>query len=110
EELSERDLACLIGAAKQVRQALFSIQRAKTVRQVDPVPSLLDLIVGEAALELPLENAASVLGADLRERPDMDDELGARPQALFHGLDLAALQERPEPSLGRFDGGFIQLA
>ena len=82
----------------------------KPVGQVDPVPGLFDLVVGQPALQLAFEDAAGVVGAELGQGADLDDVLHAGPQAGLDGLDLAALEQVAEAGLGRFDGGLAELA
>ena len=74
---------------------------AQAAGQVDPVPGLLDLVVGQAALELAFEDAAGVVGADLGQGPDLNDVVHARAQTGLDGLDVAALQQVAEARLGR---------
>jgi hypothetical protein len=50
EEVAQRDVARRLGAAQQMRQALRAVQAAQAIGQVDPVPRLLNLVVGQAAL------------------------------------------------------------
>ena len=93
-----------------MRQALAAVQRAQAVGQVDPVPRLLELVVGEAALQLAFEDAAGVVGAQLGQGAHLHDVLHAGPQAGLDGVDLAAFEQVAEAGLGRLDGRLAELA
>ncbi len=75
EEMAQRQLGGRLRAAQQVRQALGAVEGAQAVGQVDPVPRLFDGVVGQPALELALEDAAGVVGADLGQGANQDDVL-----------------------------------
>ncbi len=108
--MAQRNVAGRLGTAQQMRQTLRTVQAAQAVGQVDPVPRLLDLVVGQAALQLAFEDAAGVVGAELGQGADLDDVLHAGAQAGLDGRHFAAFQQIAEARLGRFDGRLVELA
>ena len=108
--MAQRQFGGRLGAAQQVRQALGAVEAAQAVGQVDPVPRLFDGVVGQPALELALEDAAGVVGADLGQGANLDDVVHPGAQAGLDGADLAALQQIAEAGLGRLDGRLAELA
>jgi hypothetical protein len=71
---------------------------------------LFDLIFGEAALKLALEDAAGVVGTDLRQGADLYDKVGAGAKAGLDLLDFASFQQDAETIFGRLQGCFVQLS
>ena len=110
EEVPERDVARGLGTAEQMRQALGAVQGTEPIGQVDPVPRLFDLVVGQPAIELAFQDKAGVVGAELRERAHLDHVVHAGPQARLDSVYLPPLQQVAEAGLGRFDRRFTQLA
>ena len=108
--MAQRQLAGRFRAAQQMRQALLAIQRPQAVGQVDPVPGLFELIVGQPALQLAFEDFARVVGADLGQGADMNDVMHAGPQAGFDRRQLAALQQFAKAGFCRFHRRFVELA
>ncbi len=102
--MTQRQVAGHLGAAQQLGQTLRAVQAAQAVGQVDPVPVLLDLVVREPALQLPFQDLAGVLGAQLGQGADLDDELHPGPQTGLDGRHVAAFQQVPETGLDRFHG------
>ncbi len=109
EEMAQRQFGGRLRAAQQVRQALGAVEGAQAVGQVDPVPGLFDGVVGQPALELALEDAAGVVGADLGQGANQDDVLHPGAQAGLDGAHLAALQQIAEAGLGRLHRRLAQL-
>jgi hypothetical protein len=66
--MAERHVAGNFNTAQQARQTFLAVQRPQAAGQDDPVPGLFELVVAEAALELALQDAASVLGAQLGQQ------------------------------------------
>jgi hypothetical protein len=107
--VAQGDVARGLGAAQQVGQALHAVQRPQAARQVDPVPRLLHLVVGQAALQLPFEDAPGLVGAQLGQGADLHHVLHPRAQAGLDGRQLAALQQVAEAGLGRVEQRLAEL-
>src|SRR5947209_2628378 len=109
EEVAKRNLDCGIGAAQQVRQALFAVEGPQAAGQVDAVPGLLELVISQMAMQLALENLAGRFCADLRESADLKHEVHARTQAGYDRRLVAALQKSAKAPLRGLDGLFIDV-
>src|SRR6266481_6323061 len=93
-----------------MRQALLAIQITQAVGQIDPGPRLFDSVARQSTVELPLENATGVIGADFSQGTYVNDEMRSRPEAFFHRRDFSTRKQIAKARLGRFDRAFAQLS
>jgi hypothetical protein len=110
EKMAQGMIASVFGATKEMRQALFALDAAQAVGEIDPVPRLLDHVAGEAALQLAFENASGILRADFHQGPDLNNIMGPRPQTGFDGLPFAPFEQMTHAGLGGFHGCFAELS
>ena len=79
------------------------------MREVDPVPGLLDQVFRQAPVKLAFEDSAGVVGSQLGEGPHLDDVLHPGSHARFHRRHFAPFEQIAEAGLGRFDRSLVDL-
>ena len=109
EEMAQGIFPRGLGSTQQIRQTLRAVEAAESIGQVNPVPRLLDLVLGETAIQLTFEDAAGIFGSQFGQGPNLDDVLHARTEAGLDSLHLAALQQFAETDLDRLHGGLAEL-
>ena len=110
EELAQRIVAALLGTAEQVGQTFLAIELTQAPGQIDPVPALFQGIVGQAMLQLAIENIPGRLRADLGQGAHLKDVVHSGPQTGFDPGRFAAFEKVAETGPKAGDDGLVELS
>src|SRR5258708_4707200 len=110
EVMPQRRFLGVLRTPQEVRQTLLPIEHAQAGRQIDPVPGLVELIAAESAMQLAFEDTSGRVGADLRERANLINELGAGTQVGFDAALAFALEEQVQSAFDVLDGLLVEFA
>ncbi len=110
EEMAQRRFERGGGTTQQVRQAFLASGTAQAARQVDPVPGLFKLIVGQAAVRAGVRGFGRRRRCRSRRAPARGRRIACRPQTRLDLLLLAAFEHHREAPLGRLHRLLVDLA